>query len=171
MGALTLQRAVTAARVNDPDTAYEHLDRAREIAGRLGEGRNDYNTEFGPANVELHEIAVAVELGDAGRALRTAAAVDAATLSAERRARMLIDVARAHAQRRQADDAVAALRQAEAITPEHVRGHPVVRQLVSDLLTMQDPPSTDLRELSVRLGAAQVRPVVLKKLDRDSQYG
>lgn len=157
-GGLTLQRAVTAARVNDPDTAYERLARAREIAGRLGEGRNDYNTEFGPANVALHEIAVAVELGDAGRALRTAAAVDTTTLSAERRARMLIDVARAHAQRRQADDAVAALHQAEGITPEHVRGHPVVRQIVSDLLTMQDPPSTALRELSVRVGAAKVRP-------------
>ena len=62
-GALTLQRAVIASRVNDPDTAYGHLERARQIAGRLGEGRNDYNTEFGPANVALYEIAVAVELG------------------------------------------------------------------------------------------------------------
>ena len=100
-GALTLQRAVIASRVNDPDTAYDQLDRAKQIAGRLGEGRNDYNTEFGPANVAVHEIAVAVELGDAGRALRAAATVDTIGLSAERRARMLIDVARAHAQRRQ----------------------------------------------------------------------
>ena len=128
-----------------------------QIAGRLGPGRNDYNTEFGPANADLYEIAVAVELGDAGRALRVAADTDTSGLSAERRARMLIDVARAHAQRRQVDDAVAALRQAEDITPEQVRGHYLVRQLVSDLLTMQDPPDDDLRELAVRLGITGVR--------------
>ena len=154
-GALTLQRSVIASRVNDPDTAYSHLERARQIAGRLGEGRNDYNTEFGPANVALYEIAVAVELGDAGRALRTATTVDTTGLSAERRARMLIDVARAHAQRRQIGEAVATLRQAEQITPEQVRTHDLVRQLVSDLLTMQDPPSSELRDLAARLFAAE----------------
>jgi acyl-CoA reductase-like NAD-dependent aldehyde dehydrogenase len=152
-GALTLQRGVIAAHANDPDAAYHHLEQARQIAGRLGEGRNDYHTEFGPANVELYEIAVAVELGDAGRALRAAATVDTSRLSAERRARMLIDIARAHAQRRQARAAVAALREAEDITPEQVRSHDQVRQLVSDLLTMQDPPATELRDLAGRLTA------------------
>jgi transcriptional regulator with XRE-family HTH domain len=151
-GALTLQRALIAARTNDGDAAYGFLDRARPVAQRLGPGRNDYNTEFGPANVALYEIAVAVELGDAGRALRTAATVDASGLSAERQGRMLIDIARAHAQRRQANDAVAALRRAEEITPEQVRGHALVRQLVSDLITMQNPPSSDLQALSARVG-------------------
>jgi transcriptional regulator with XRE-family HTH domain len=155
-GALTLQRAVIASRINDPDAAYGHLERAAQVAARLGEGRNDYNTEFGPANVGLYEIAAAVELGDAGRALRAAATVDTSGLSAERRARVLIDVARAHAQRRQIDEAVTALRQAEDITPEQVRGHELVRQLVSDLLTMQDPPSAELRELAGRVGAARL---------------
>ncbi len=155
-GALTLQRAVIASRVNDPDAAYGHLAQAAEVASRLGEGRNDYNTEFGPANVGLHEIAVAVELSDAGRALRTATTVDATGLSAERRARMLIDVARAHTQRRQVAEAVAALRRAEEITPEQVRGHELVRQLVSDLLTMHDPPSVELRELAARVGAVKL---------------
>jgi enamine deaminase RidA (YjgF/YER057c/UK114 family) len=149
-GALTLQRAVIAAHFNDPDLAYGQLERASQVAGRLGEGHNEYNTEFGPADVRLYEIAVAVELGDAGRALRAAAVVDTSGLSAERQARMLIDVARAHAQRRQVHEAVAALLQAEGITPEQVRGHALVRQLVSDLLTMQDPPA-ELRDLARRL--------------------
>jgi hypothetical protein len=156
-GGLTLQRALIAAHAGDPDAAYGHLDRARQVAGRLGPGRNDFNTEFGPANADLHEIAVAVELGDAGRALRTADTVDAGGLSAERRARMLIDVARAHGQRRQVTEAAAVLAQAEQITPEQVRGHVLVRQLVSDLLTMQDPPSPELRALSVRVGASKIR--------------
>jgi transcriptional regulator with XRE-family HTH domain len=150
-GGLTLQRAVIASRTNDPDTAYGELERAGRIAQRLGEGGGEFNTEFGPANVRLHEIAVAVELGDAGRALHAAAAVDTSGLSAERQARMLIDVARAHAQRRQVREAVAALVQAEAITPEQVRGHKLVRQLVSDLLTMQDPPTSELHDLDERL--------------------
>jgi len=155
-GALTLRRAVIASRVNNPDAAYGHLERARQAAARLGEGRNDYDTEFGPANVALYEIAVAVELGDAGRALHTATTVDTSGLSAERRARMLIDVARAHTQRRQVGEAVAALRQAEDITPEQFLTHDLVRQLVSDLLTMQDPPSSELRGLAARLPATKL---------------
>ncbi|MEV0590271.1 helix-turn-helix domain-containing protein [Nonomuraea cavernae] len=152
-GGLTLQQAVAASRLNQADSAYEHLAKAREMAGRLGDGRNDYNTEFGPANVALHEVAVAVEVGDAGHALRVGSAVDTSTLSGERRARLNIDLARAHAQRRQVDEAVAALLTAEAITPEQIHNHRVVRQLVSDLLAMQDPASSDLRGLADRVGA------------------
>jgi transcriptional regulator with XRE-family HTH domain len=153
-GALTLQRAIIAARTGDARTAYGHLDRARQMADRLGSGRNDFNTEFGPANAGLFEIAVAVELGDAGRALRAAAAVDTAGLSGERRARMMLDVARAHAQRRQVAESVAALSQAGEIAPELMLGHYLARQIVSDLLTMQDPPGEELRALSVRLGVS-----------------
>ncbi|MEU0520599.1 helix-turn-helix transcriptional regulator [Streptosporangium sp. NPDC006007] len=150
-GGLTLQRAVAASLLNDADTAYQHLAKAREIAERLGDGRNDYNTEFGPANVALHEVAVAVELGDAGHALRVGTAVDASALSNERRARLQMDLARAHAQRRQVDEAVATLAAAESIAPEQVRNHRITHQLVSDLLTMQDPPSPELRELADRV--------------------
>ena len=88
--------------------------------------------------------------------LAPAGAATGSVLSAERRARMLIDVARAHAQRRQAHDAVAALRQAEDITPEQVRGHDLVRQLVSDLLTMHEPPPGELRDLARRVDAAKL---------------
>lgn len=152
-GGLTLQRAVVASRLNQADTAYDHLAKAREMAERVGDGRNDYNTEFGPANVALHEVAVAVELGDAGHALRVGTAVDTSTLSAERRARLCVDLARAHTQRRQVDDAVTALLEAETITPEQIRNHRIVRQLASDLLSMQDPASSELRGLAERVGA------------------
>jgi hypothetical protein len=83
--------------------------------------------------------------------------VDTSGLSAERRARMLIDVARAHAQRRQVGEAVAALRQAEDITPEQVLTHDLVRQIVSDLLAMQDPPSSELHSLAARLPATRLQ--------------
>jgi tetratricopeptide (TPR) repeat protein len=152
-GGLTLQRAVIAARVNDADTAYSELEQARQVAERLGDHRNEFNTEFGPTNVRLYEISVAVDLGDAGRALRAAANVDMTELSAERQGRTLLDVARAHTQRRQISEAVTALIQAEGIAPELVRGHDLTRQLVSDLLTMQNSPSDELRSLAERLKA------------------
>ncbi|MDA8372615.1 MAG: helix-turn-helix transcriptional regulator [Nocardiopsaceae bacterium] len=151
-GALTLQRAVAAARRNEATTAYRNIAQARSVAERLGGDRNDYNTEFGPTNVSLHEVAVAVELGDAGVALRAADGIDTSGLSTERQGRFLIDVARAHLQRRNADTAVSALERAEQITPEQVRSHPLVRQAIGDLLTIQDPPGPALQGLARRMG-------------------
>ena len=156
-GALTLQRAVAAARANQADAASDFIRQAREMAAVVGEGRNDYNTEFGPTNVDLHEVAVAVDLGDAGVALRAAERVDASGLSAERQTRFRLDLARAHAQRRQIPDAVSAVREAQRLSPEIVRAMPMVKQLVSDLLTMSQPPSDELRALASELGVHEVR--------------
>ncbi|WP_406170060.1 helix-turn-helix domain-containing protein [Streptomyces sp. NBC_00996] len=156
-GALTLQRAVAAARLNLADDAYGYLREAREMGEQVGDGRNDYNTEFGPTNVALHEVAVAVDLGDAGVALRAAQTVDASGLSAERQTRFQIDLARAYAQRRQVADAVSALLAACELSPELVRALPMVKQLIADLLTMSQPPSEELRALAGELGIHEVR--------------
>jgi hypothetical protein len=147
-GALYLQLAVAHARTNQPDEAYDYLLQAQDAAKRLGVDRNDYNTEFGPTNVLLHEVAVAVELGDAGRALRVASKADADRLSPERRARLLIDVARAHAQRRQAVPLAATLRQALAVAPEQIRAHSTVRDLVQDALMTDYGNTPELHELA-----------------------
>jgi hypothetical protein len=152
-GALTLQRAVIAARRNDARAAFAHLAAARQAAERIGADHNDYHTEFGPANVALHEVSVAADLGEAGMALSAAGSVDASGLSAERQGRLWIDVARAHAQRRRVDDAVAALIQAEAITPEQVYRLPLVRQLIGDLLTFQHEPTAELQRLAEAVSA------------------
>jgi tetratricopeptide (TPR) repeat protein len=151
-GALTLQRAVAAARANQAETAYAHLRQAAAMAEQIGDGRNDYNTEFGPTNVTLHEVAVAVELGDAGVALRTAATIDASALSSERQTRFHIDLARAHTQRRHSDEAVTALLKARRLSPEMTRALPLVKQMVADLLTMNQHPTDQLRTLAAELG-------------------
>ena len=44
-------------------------------------------------------------------------------------------------------------KEGEPTTPEQIRNHRTVRQVVPDLLPMQDPPSSDLRELADRVGA------------------
>jgi DNA-binding XRE family transcriptional regulator len=132
-GTLHLQLAILAGRQNHADEALRRLGLARIAARRLGEDRNDYNTEFGPTNVALYEVAVAVDLGDAGTALRLAAAVDASNLSPERQGRLLLDMARAHAQRRNSEGAIAALLSAERVTPEQTRNHWITRNLLQDL--------------------------------------
>lgn len=149
-GAFHLQLAVAAARQNEADRAEKHLRIARTTAQRLGVDRNDYETEFGPTNVSVHEVAVAVELGDAGQALRIAETIDASTLSPERRARLLIDVARAWTQRRRVAEAVTSLELAERLTPEQIQQHPLVAATIGDLLRMDSAPPPALRALAER---------------------
>ncbi len=80
-----------------------------------------------------HEVAVEVELGNAADALDLASKIDARGLSPERQARYLVDVARAHVQRRAAPAAVAALTEAETIAPKEIADSRLVRQVIRDL--------------------------------------
>jgi tetratricopeptide (TPR) repeat protein len=150
-GALHLSMAIVAARDNDRELAGKHLRQAREAAEKVGDGRNDFHTEFGPANVGVHGVAVAIELGDAGEALDAASRVDISQLSAERQARFLIDVARAHAQRRRKVEAVKVLREAEQLAPEYLREHRVARDLVRDLAEGAGDRDAELDELAQRM--------------------
>jgi transcriptional regulator with XRE-family HTH domain len=152
-GALNLAGALIACRMGDIAASEACLAAASSAAARLDGDRNDYHTEFGPTNVALHEVAVAVELGRSGEALRLAKKIDAKALSAERRGRFLMDVARAHAQRRQADEAVKVLEEAEALTPEQVGTHRVVYDVLQSLIRGERRrPNQPLRELARRIG-------------------
>jgi transcriptional regulator with XRE-family HTH domain len=152
-GAFHLVLAVTAARENDRQQTYRHLDRARDIAARIGQDRNDFGTEFGPTNVALHAVSVAVALGDAGQALDLARDIDATGLSPERQARYLIDLAQAHTMRRQTGEALRCLEEAERLTPEQTRTHRVARTVTRDLIQLSGSrPRPELRELAERFG-------------------
>lgn len=152
-GALNLAGAVVATRQGQERRALDRMRKAESAAKWLGEDRDDFGTEFGPTNVSLHAVSVAVELGDAGTALRRAATVDAGKLLTERRARFLIDVARAYHQRRQSDEVLRTIAEAEALTPEQVRSHRYVREMVRDLLRDERRPVTpELRALAKRVG-------------------
>ncbi|MFF4405858.1 helix-turn-helix domain-containing protein [Streptomyces sp. NPDC001404] len=136
LGAMHLVLAVINAQDSNRSSTHEHIEEARRIAKRLGGDRNDFDTEFGPTNVELHAVSTAIDLGDAGLALDLAAKIDATALSMERQSRFLVDVARAHAQRRHVGEAVSALIKAEELTPEHVRAHHLVREIVQELVQL-----------------------------------
>jgi hypothetical protein len=152
-GALNLVIAVAAAQRGDGTVTSAAMARAREAAGIYARDGNAFDTEFGPTNVALHAVAVAVELGRTGEALRAAAAVDPASLSVERRARFLVDVARSHAQARSAEQAVRTLRQAEELAPELVRYHAMCREMVRDLMRRsRGRLSPELQGLARRMG-------------------
>ncbi len=153
-GAIELVRAVIAARDNNRMSARGHIDAARLLADRLGEERNDFNTEFGPANVEIHAVSVAADLGDAGEALAAASGLDVSALSPERQAHFHLDLARAHTQRRHMGEATAELLTAEALSPEQVHTHALVRETIYDLLALSGRrPPDDLQALARRCGA------------------
>ncbi|MFC6883605.1 MULTISPECIES: helix-turn-helix domain-containing protein [Actinomadura] len=72
VGALHMRAAVVAARLTeDPGAVEDHLSRARRLAATVPEGVY-LGTAFGPASVHVHEVSVAVELGDAVRAVEVA---------------------------------------------------------------------------------------------------
>jgi transcriptional regulator with XRE-family HTH domain len=152
-GAFYLVLAIAAARDNYRSEAYRHLDQAREIANRIGEDRDDFGTEFGPTNVAIHAVGVAVELGDAGQAIDLAQGIDPRQLSSERQARYLLDLAQAHAMRRQMGEALHCLEEAERLTPEQTRTHRVARTVARDLIQLSGSrPRPELRELAERFG-------------------
>jgi tetratricopeptide (TPR) repeat protein len=153
-GAMNLVHAVISAHESDRSRARDHLAEAERTAGRIGADRNDFDTEFGPTNVQLHQVAVAVDLGDAGEALDVAKAINATNLSPERQVRLMIDVARAHAQRRHTGEAISTLLDAERLAAEHVRSHHLAKTIISDLLDQcgRRPPA-ELLELARRCGA------------------
>jgi hypothetical protein len=153
LGSFHLVLAVSAARDNDRSRAYEHLGRAREIASQIGEDRNDFGTEFGPANAALHAVFVAVEVGDAGHALDLARDIEPEHLSPERQSRYNIDLAEAHAMRRQIGESLRCLKKAEELTPEQTRTHWTAREVARELLQPSTPrPTPELRELAERFG-------------------
>lgn len=156
LGSLHLAKALVHARCGQRTEAREELAKARQVAEQLGEDRNDYNLEFGPTNVAIQSVSTAVDLGDAGEALDIGRTVDASSLSPERRGRLLMDLGRAHAQRRHLGDAVDCLLRAEEMSPETVRTHTAVRLAVRELVLLAGPNAPrELTELAERTSAME----------------
>jgi hypothetical protein len=155
-GALLLRGAVAAAQHGDRGSAHELLGEADEAARHLGADA-DGNlrwTAFGPANAMLHRVNIAVTLGDAGTAIDVARRIDLGKVTVtERKATLLIDVARAHLQWGRHENAYIALRAAEATAHEEVAGRPSVRRLVRDLrITAPAGIRRDVDQFATQIG-------------------
>lgn len=108
--------------------------------------------------MSIHKTTIAIELGDAQRAIAIGAPLDTSTVPVERQVRHAIETARALARWNRIDDALATLLDAEVIGPDQVRYHRLSRDLVRDILTRPRPPRLAV-ELSDRMG---VRPEGLR---------
>jgi transcriptional regulator with XRE-family HTH domain len=151
-GAALLSAAASSARRGDSREAHAALKAAGVCAAERGQERSDFATVFGPTNVAIHRVAIAIELGDARAALRHVPALQLDRMPkplTERRARCLIDVARSYAQVRDDMAAIDALLQAETIAPDELRHHRLTRELVPQLMT-RESRTPGLRALARR---------------------
>jgi hypothetical protein len=155
-GSLLLRGAIAAARQGNRGAAYELLEEADNAARRLGKDDNRRWTAFGPTNVRMHQVHVAVRLGDAGTAIELARKIDLNSVAVtERRASLLVDVAAALSQAGRIEQSYRTLRAAESLAPEEIAARPTVRHLVADLLARApNHLVAELRELATRVGLA-----------------
>ncbi|MBV9143509.1 MAG: helix-turn-helix transcriptional regulator [Pseudonocardiales bacterium] len=132
-GMLYLRTAVAAARLQDRSTATELLAQAGRAADQLGVDANYWQTGFGPSNVELHRVSVALDLGDISQVIDSAPRINVDHLPLERQVTHLIDLARAFSLVARDDDALHALLSAEQKSPGIVRHSAVVREVVRSM--------------------------------------
>ncbi|MCC2275757.1 helix-turn-helix domain-containing protein [Streptomyces sp. ET3-23] len=157
-GTLYLNGAVAAARMRSRDRVNDHrevaeemLRKAGEAAALLGGDGNEMWTSFGPANVKIHKLTIALEYEDYQSALDMIPSVRAAGLPVERRARLRLDVARTYGEVGRTDDSADQLKKAFLTAPEQIRAHEFARDLAGRL--HKRTRRRDVQELALKLGA------------------
>jgi transcriptional regulator with XRE-family HTH domain len=134
-GMLHLKSALAAARAGHRDTADTFLAEARQTAARIGVDRDDYRLCFGPTNVAIWSVALAVEGCDGTTAVSRADNIHLpSSTPRERVGHHWIDVGRGwllHGDRTRAFEALA---RARVITPEQTRYHPMVHETIRALM-------------------------------------
>jgi transcriptional regulator with XRE-family HTH domain len=153
LGTVHLRAAIMAARGGRASPAWDNMSRASEVSARLGRDTRDYGLLFGPANVGIHEVAVAVELGDADEAIRRSASFTLPDgLPRERSSHHYIDLARAWLWQRDQAKALACVTKAEHLAPQRTRYHPMARETVTRLLDAHRRMPEPLRGIAARMG-------------------
>ncbi|MER6917019.1 helix-turn-helix domain-containing protein [Streptomyces sp. NPDC000594] len=133
-GALQLHAAVTLARDGRAGDAWRHWEAGDQVAKSLPATYVHPSTVFGRANVDFHEVSVAVDLRTARRALSVADALDPDAMpSVERRARLWVEVARGHLQRGDRTAALHVMQIAHRIGAETVAYTPSALSTVTEL--------------------------------------
>ena len=152
LGTVHLRAAIMAARAGHAGPAWDSMSSARQVSDRVGRETRDYGLLFGPANVAIHEVAVAVELGDADEAIRRGADLELpADTPRERSSHHYIDLSRAWLWQRDTAKALACVTKAERLAPQRTRYHPMARETVIRLLDIQRRMPEPLRGLAARM--------------------
>jgi transcriptional regulator with XRE-family HTH domain len=147
---LAAQLAGRDKRHGDADT---HLAEAANLARATGE-RNTLAWHFGPANVAAWSLAIAVERGDGPGHAERLDADPVTPMSAGRRSRWHLDLARGYAQAEGSRDheAIRHLDTADRIAPTKIRNDPIARDLVVILDRRARRRVWELESLSNRFG-------------------
>lgn len=155
-GMVLLAAEIAAAKLGDAATATNMHDEAMRIALARFPDRHDPETVFCPTNVWLHWVSSLNRLGRPGEALDRAHAIDPDALSRlprERRGTLALDMAAAHLQLGNHDQATAAMLAAHRIAPEEATCRPGSRHVIASLVgDTTRTPSPELRALAAKAG-------------------
>jgi transcriptional regulator with XRE-family HTH domain len=154
-GMLALTSSLVLAAQGDHSERQAALEHAADLAGRTGE-RNAMWFGFGPSNVGVWRMSVALEAGEYAEAAKIAEKVDPNALpSPTRKSAYYREYGRALARLpKQRDAAVMMLRRAERISPARIHRHPFMRAVLAELLVRakQDAVGRELRGMAYRAG-------------------
>lgn len=155
LGFLHMRAAVIAARANNPDAATSHLAEARRLGDLVPEDIY-YGTAFGPSSVRIHEVSVAVSLGD--RYLQPALDIGATwapppEIPSERRSGYYVELARAQLWAGLKEASFESLKTARRIAPQHTREHRWVQEDTETLLRLYRASSESLVGFAEWVGA------------------
>ncbi len=152
-GNLHLKSGLAAARAGRKDTADAHLAEAQDMANWLGEDRDDYRLCFGPTNVGIWRVGLAVEAMDGTEAVKRAKQVELpAGTPKERLGHHYIDLARGFWLHGDRESAFAALQVAKKIAPTQTRYHPMVHETVRAMLRAEARASETTRGFAAWCG-------------------
>lgn len=150
-GSMLVSAATAAGRDGRAAEASDLLGEAGGVAARNGGDRTDYESPFGPSQVVMQRVDVAVVTEEYGRAVEAAKAMPRdAALPLAARARHLTDVALALAHTGQVRRSRDALLTVEQMAPAWIKYQALPRQVAAELVRA-DRDST-LRALARRLG-------------------
>jgi transcriptional regulator with XRE-family HTH domain len=153
-GMLALARSLVAASTNRPAEVSASLHHATEVAERTGQG-DAFRLGFGPVNVGLWKMAVALESGEPDETVRVAEGLRPAEHpSRERRAAYWMDYGRALARVRRRDDAARSLLRAEALFSMRALRNPFTRDTLAELVahSKDDALGRQVRSMAYRAG-------------------
>ncbi|MDA8368921.1 MAG: helix-turn-helix transcriptional regulator [Nocardiopsaceae bacterium] len=152
-GAAHLRGAVLAARDRNKTRADEHIQEAARFGEMIGHESTAYDTNFGPGNVAIHRVAVALETGDPGQAARLGSQIRIPSdVKATRIGHHWQDVARAWTLSGDHAAALKALNRARHVAPQQTRYHPHVHETIHAIAAAQRRKSDTLAHFSAWLG-------------------
>lgn len=135
-GMLALTSSLIAAASDDQAERVASIEYAADLAEHTGDDGNALWFGFGPSNVGVWRMSVALEAGEHAEAAEIATHINPAALpSPTRRSAYWREYGRAlaHLPRRQ-DEAVLMLRRAEKISPARIHRHPFIVSILSELM-------------------------------------